>query len=96
MSEREESPEIQKWEYLTVTAELRSGEPEVRLVNYKATEPLKEHGRGLGKWKEYPMITDALTNLGEEGWELVSVLRVSDTVVSSRPGYEYIFKRPKI
>ena len=81
---------MQKWEYLTVTAERGSPslEPKVHYVNYQRVEGEEKRGF-LSSTIVYPGMRKYLAHLGGQGWELVSVLHIGDYE------YDHVFKRPR-
>jgi hypothetical protein len=90
---------MQKWEYLYILR--RRGYEEVPLKNFsKASNWLNEIFASAGKRPyTYKDLEDALTNLGEEGWELVSISPRSDTASNYTAGFTdseiWVFKRQK-
>ena len=67
-----------KWEYL-----------QVKPNHARGLRPQWINGQMLPDWHKGPEFFDYLEQLGDQGWELVTV-----TKVSSSPG-TYHFKRPK-
>jgi len=55
-------PTPPQWEYL-----------EVVFRDYRGWRPMQENGREQGNWKDAPLIQEYLKQLGEAGWELVSM-----------------------
>lgn len=71
-------PEPPHWEYL-----------EVVFRDYRGWRPMQENGRERGNWKDAPPIQDYLMQMGDAGWELVSM---SDRHNNQKEAY---FKRIK-
>jgi hypothetical protein len=70
---------VTKWEYLQVIPSYRKN----------TLRPTWVNGQMLPNWTSGPEFFDYLRQLGDQGWELVTVTKVSD-----HPGI-YYFKRPK-
>ena len=68
-----------KWEYLQVIPSYRKN----------TLRPTWVNGEMLPDWASEPQFFDYLKQLGDQGWELVTVVKVS-----TNPG-TYYFKRPK-
>ncbi len=80
---------MQKWEYLTFTAAYAGGDypGNVKMVDNHEQPGWKDKNKAIG-------VLDFLTDLGEEGRELVTVVwRNMGTVMPADPFY--ILKRPK-
>jgi hypothetical protein len=73
---------MQKWEYMTVRTDLATGKIKPRYLN----------DGEIPNWNfSQTSMTQYANQLGEQGWELVSV---SGSVVKEGIYYFYVFKRP--
>jgi hypothetical protein len=72
-----------QWEYLVVSFHEQNGW-HARFVN----------GRELGNWPRGPQLHDVLDQLGEDGWELINVVK-SEPLYGTMDRLQAFFKRTK-
>jgi hypothetical protein len=77
--QKSKEDEMQKWEYLEVDV---AGDKQVLF-------PFKVNGQELRDWKKGPNWFTYRNQLGDDGWELVTI------TTSGGYSYGHIFKRPK-
>ena len=76
--------EMKKWEYYTIHTEWNDGH--TMLVTTVNGQDIGKKKGAMGK-KKYPIFESFINNLGEQGWELITM--------PAHGGGFYIFKRPK-
>ncbi len=76
--------EARKWEYLIVSFQYHRDAWRPRYVN----------GEELADWTSGPVIHDYASQLGEEGWELVSA-SAGDRLYGTADRYQMFFKQCK-
>lgn len=81
---------MQKWEYMILVAHSEYYDFGVGIVSKLNNKEIKDWSKK--KWE----IGAALTQLGEEGWELVNVSWLNATETNRVIEMVYYFKRPKI
>jgi hypothetical protein len=71
------------WEYLIISFHEQNGW-HARFVN----------GRELENWQRGPQLHDVLDQLGEDGWELINVVK-SEALYGTMDRIQAFFKRPQ-
>ncbi len=85
---------MQKWAYMTWVV----GYPstlEGTINTWKGGVVKYKNGEIVEDWKNGPKLTEALNQVGEEGWELVEITRGSQEKAFAEKDPLFIFKRPK-
>ncbi len=72
-----------KWEYLVVSFHEQNGW-HARFIN----------GHELENWQRGPQLHDVLDQLGEDGWELINVVK-SEALYGTMDRIQAFFKRPQ-
>lgn len=72
-----------RWEYLVVTFHEQNGW-HARFIN----------GHELDNWQRGPQLHDVLDQLGEDGWELINVVK-TEPVYGTMDRIQAFFKRPQ-
>ena len=72
-----------QWEYLVVSFHEQNGW-HARFIN----------GHELDNWQHGPQLHDVLDQLGEDGWELINVVR-SEALYGTMDRIQAFFKRPR-
>jgi len=76
---------MQKWEYMFIGTGGTGEAPHVYSINFERVE---QSGSFLRGFKALPSLTQVLADLGEQGWELVTIHYFENSA-------QYTFKRPK-
>ncbi len=80
---RTSAPKQTQWEYLVVSFHEQNGW-HARFIN----------GHELDNWQRGPQLHDALDQLGEDGWELINVVK-SEALYGTMDRIQAFFKRPQ-
>ena len=80
---RTATPRQTQWEYLVVSFHEQNGW-HARFIN----------GRELDNWQRGPQLHDVLDQLGEDGWELINVVK-GEALYGTLDRIQAFFKRPR-
>ena len=79
----EAAPPAVRWDYLVVS-----------FADYKGWRPRYINGKEIRNWMQAPVIHDYISQLGEDGWELVGA-GGGKALYGSSDHYQLFFKRQK-
>lgn len=79
----EPAPNLVRWDHLVVS-----------FCDYRGWRPRFINGQEIRNWMQAPVIHDYISQLGEDGWELVGA-GGGKALYGSSDYYQLFFKRPK-